>query len=340
MTARQKRKLIVILCLATACLLIIGVIVGVIIGISAIVRSNKNARLISESAGFELETAECFSSSVEQETVSKPVLPEVVELDVDADYCAVYDVENDFYVYLKNSLKKCNPASLTKLMTASVACDYLSLGKVIRVGREINLINPSSSTAHLTVGLKITFEGLLYAMLLPSGNDAAYVTAVAAGRAILGDDSASIEDALKAFMEKVNLKLAEIGAVSSHFTNPDGITDPEHYTTAQDLIKIAKYAMTKKTVYAVCNTEAKTVYFENGGYIVYRNSNSLIDRTSKYYCKYAVGLKTGTTDLAGNCLIFELEKKGKSYICVVLHSPTKTSRYVDALAIADAVIPD
>lgn len=113
-------------------------------------------------------------------------------------------LESHTPIYEKESQKQIAPASTTKMLTALTAVDYCSMEEVVTVGEEIGLIPSDSSRAWLSAGNQLTFKQLLVAMLLPSGNDAAYTIAVHTGRKIEQDISLPIEDAVSSFTEAMN----------------------------------------------------------------------------------------------------------------------------------------
>ena len=171
-----------------------------------------------------------------------------------SEYAVLYDTANDIILYKKNADAKCYPASTTKLLTAIVANKILDNDEVITVGNEITLIGEDSSVAGLEVGQKLTAKQLLYAMLLPSGNDAAYTIAVASARKFKENDKLPAKEAIEVFAELMNDAATELGAEHSHFTNPDGFHDKNHYTTALDMVKIASYAKSIPLISEICGT--------------------------------------------------------------------------------------
>ncbi len=175
--------------------------------------------------------------------------------EITSKYVVLYDATADKVLFQKNGTMKCYPASTTKIMTAIVSSQILDKDDVITVGDEIKLINWDSSTAGLVKGMKLTYEMLLDALLLPSGNDAAYTIAVNSARKYTGDDSLSNEDAVKVFMDLVNQALKDIGCKDTHYVTPDGWHDDDHYTTATDLARMGAYA---RTIDIVRNSMSKT----------------------------------------------------------------------------------
>ena len=173
-------------------------------------------------------------------------LPASVKAQLDEDitsgYVVLYDLTEDVVLYEKNGSSKCYPASTTKMMTAAVSSQILEKDDVIVVGDEVKLINWDSSTAGLVKGMKLTYEMLLDALMLPSGNDAAYTIAVNSAKKYIGDDTLSNEEAVKIFMGLVNEAAKDIGCKNTHFVTPDGWHDDDHYTSAEDLARIGAYA--------------------------------------------------------------------------------------------------
>ena len=165
-----------------------------------------------------------------------------------ADYITVYDVTSDKVLYEKNADTRCYPASTTKILTCLVTLKYAQSSTVFTVGNEIRLIDPQSSRAYLQIGQRLDLQTMLEAIMLPSGNDAAYTAAANIGRIIAGDQNLDASAAIKRFCSEMNKMAAELGAKDSHFENPDGIHQANHYTTAHDLALIAKAALAQPTL--------------------------------------------------------------------------------------------
>ncbi len=219
------------------------------------------------------------------------------------------------------------PASTTKVLTALVAVENGDLSDSVRVGEEANLPWPGSSVAGLRYGERLTLEQLLNALLIPSGNDAAYVIAAHIGRAISGDNQMGYEEAIAVFVQRMNSRARELGAVHSHFANPDGNDDEEQYTTAGDMALIAREAMTHSSLQQIV---ARTEYTlpdvrargndgtQTSQHRVLTNTNELLDSASPYYLKTCNGIKTGHTTEAGYCLISSATQGGRSVLAVVM----------------------
>lgn len=253
-----------------------------------------------------------------------------VDEEVKANGLVLYDSTSDSFLYERDADKRCYPASITKLLTAITASDYLNMTDVVTVGNEVNLIGPGSSTAYLQVGYKLTFEQLMDSMMIVSGNDAAYVMAVWAGRKILGTERGKIEDALNAFIEKMNEKAVSIGMTSTHFSNPDGYHDDDHYTTPRDLAILCKTALRNRVIATSCGKTEVKYSIVSGQTVSYKSTNAFL---SNY--EYATGLKTGTTNEAGYCLAASAFKDGRELIAIIIGSDTTSSRFVYAGEIFD-----
>ena len=261
----------------------------------------------------------------------------VMELDeeITSEFVALYDVTADEVVYSKNYSKKCYPASTTKLLTAITASKIITDPQtVITVGDEIEMIAWDSSRAYLEKGTQLTFEMLMDALLLPSGNDAAYTMAVSCGRIYKNDMKLSNSEALKVFMELCNDAAKKIGATHTHFTAPDGIHDDKHYTSAQDLMIIADYARTIPIVAKSCAKAYVDWKPIKGSVPSWENSNKLIlPNETGIYSPYCDGMKTGYTSEAGSSVVASATMEGHTFIAVVMNAQTLYTKYNDCNAL-------
>lgn len=250
----------------------------------------------------------------------------------------VVDVEKREVIYLKgDSKERVYPASITKLVTALVALEYCPKETVFTVGAERNMVMWDSSVAGLRIGDKLTLDDLLYCLLLPSGGDAAYTIAAGVGRMISGDESMSAEDAVAIFILKMNEFAKEIGMEGTVYTCPDGYHDDGHYMTAEDLIKLGVYCIDYGNLFEYTSVSKKTVTLINGRSITLKNSNPCVDEASQYYRENVDGLKTGTTDEAGNCLMASGTVNGKRYLVGAFNAKTKNLRTLDVIRAFDAL---
>ncbi len=222
------------------------------------------------------------------------------------------------------------PASITKLFTAWVALDILDPDTVITAGDELDFVAPDSSIAYIRKGHRLTAAMLVEGMLLPSGNDAAYVLAAAAGRAVGGSDLTAAQ-AIACFVEQMNAQAVTLGLTGTHFTNPDGYHDPEHYTCAQDLVAIARLALNSEPIRRCVALSRENVTYASGQINTWHNSNLLVNPESPYYCPDAVGLKTGNTSAAGYSLLSAFARDGEIYIMGVFGGSSYNDRFADSL---------
>ena len=219
-------------------------------------------------------------------------------------------------LYAKNADQKIFPASTTKIMTAILTAekfkDKLNIVITVKNADLKPLLSTDSSLSEIKATEKLTVEQLLYCMMLPSGNDAAMVLA----RAVGGD--------VTSFVEMMNSKAKELGCKNTNFSNPTGLHDVNHYTTAQDLYLIAKYAMTIDTLVAVVNTTNYTIAATatNQKHSL-KNTNKMLLQSNLNYYKYVKGIKTGFTTPAGDCLVSYAQNGGYNYFCIVMGAPHK-----------------
>lgn len=239
---------------------------------------------------------------------------------------AFYCAEDGVMLDAKNSNVRVAPASLTKLLTACTALNYIDPDTVFTVGSERELVPAHSSLCLILKGHSLKLRDLLAGMLMASGNDAAYTVAVNTVREITGL-SASDAECVKYFTDLMNKLAQTVGMCDSNFTTPDGSDSPDQYTTLSDLIKLSEYALTFPVLAEIMAEHEKYVVFETGENITWTNSNKLLDPDSRYYSENAVGIKTGTTVKAGNCLIAAFRKNEKTYISIVMGCFTNNERY-------------
>jgi serine-type D-Ala-D-Ala carboxypeptidase (penicillin-binding protein 5/6) len=232
------------------------------------------------------------------------------ELPLAAQSAAVVDSYSGEFLYTKNPDAKEYPASSTKILTALIVIEAGNLDQVVTVAPEDTKVEPSS--LDLKPGQQFTRRQLLFGMLLKSANDVAMCLA--------RDNAGSVP----AFAEKMDLRAAELGATSSHFVNPHGLHDPNHYTTAHDLVLIARAAMQQPLFREIVSTIYYTWRTPNGQVEQLRNHNRLLRHFAG--CN---GLKTGYTRAAQQVLVSSALRGGHEVIAVVLHTD-KPGIWVDS----------
>ncbi len=255
------------------------------------------------------------------------------EMTLTATSAFVYHTGEDRYLYIGgDGDQKLAPASLTKLLTAYTALSCLSEDTVVTVGDEVTWIDPNSSVAQLQPGHQLTVKTLIQGMMLPSGNDASYAIAVAGGRALAENPELDRKTAYRLFIDEMNAQARLLGMTGTHFANPDGIDEEGHYTTIHDLVTLAKAVMDIPMIMEYAAMPEAEAVFASGETITWKNSNLLLHEETEYYTASAVGLKTGSTQNAGACLISLFRQEDGNYLIVgVLGSTGNNERYDDTL---------
>ena len=271
-------------------------------------------------------------------TTARPTVPALdasaLDANINAKRVIVYNVTYDTVVYSKNADDVCAPASTTKLLTAAVAVRLGDMAEPVTIGEEIKLVKDGSSLAKLQIGQTLTMSQLLDALLIPSGNDAAYVLAAHIGRK-LAPDAADLQAAVDAFVAEMNRQAKELGCTSSHFMNPDGMTAEGHQTTARDMLLIARHANSFTAIRQCVMKSA--VSTEIGGKSVYwENSNEMIHPANRYHYPYIIGMKTGFTTPAGYCLVGAANRIGEEVITVVMGADSSDDRFRDTKTLFEA----
>ena len=223
----------------------------------------------------------------------------------------LYELNTDTVLLEQDADARLYPASTTKLMTALVAMEYGNPEDIITVpAAAVDGLFELGSASYLLAGEEISFMDLMEYMLIASGNDAANAMAI------------HISGSISAFADLMNNRAQELGCTNTHFVNPHGLHDEEHYTSARDLLRIAKAAMENPTiaeivakdevVLPITNKHPQTTTKYTTNYLISRKS------TREYYYEGAIGIKTGTTTPAGLCLVAACVKGDYTYYTVVL----------------------
>lgn len=228
-----------------------------------------------------------------------------------------YCIDTNSFSQQKNIDKRIYPASMTKFLTAYTALKYVKPETKFTVGSELEMVQPESSLCLIQEENVLTLYDLVTGLLLMSGNDAAYTIAVGTARQLRPNDNLNDEQAVTYFCELMNKTAAEIGMTNSHFETPDGWDNDNQYTTARDLLTLTKCAIKNQNIKKIISIKETSVTFAAGGSVTWTNHIKLIDPESEYYCEDFIGGKTGTTDIAGYCLISIFQKADKTYIIIV-----------------------
>jgi len=241
--------------------------------------------------------------------------------DVTSEAGALFDTTGNQVLYSKNSYERLYPASITKVMTALLAVKYGNLSDMVTVTEDAVITESGATLCGIKPGDTLSMEQLLYGLMLPSGNDA--------GAAIAVHMSGSIP----AFANLMNEEAKRLGATGTHFVNPHGLSDEEHYTTAYDLYLIFNEALKYPEFRQVTGTVTYAAdYVDKDGNPVsqtWKGSNQFMtgNRETPEGLTVFSG-KTGTTQAAGYCLIMATkDTQDREYISVVLKADSRPGLY-------------
>lgn len=258
-----------------------------------------------------------FIAQIAQNYISKTEAIEdkvVEDFEIEAESAISVEIDregNEEVLFRKAEAQKMPIASLTKLMTALVASEFYYPSLKVKVSK--NAVAQEGEYGNLKVGEILTVENLLHVMLIESSNDAAFALAEVIG--------------VEGFADLMNLKSKDMGLTSSRFFNPTGLdpqdpNQPVNYSTAKDLVKLAKYLLTERPeILDILSKKEYQLYLENGVFHhTLQNTNELLEEIPEI-----IAGKTGFTERAGGCLVLIMEgrRPGSYLINVILNSPDK-----------------
>lgn len=251
-------------------------------------------------------------------------LSEVVNLDsidgfeqlssLTADVWMLIDDSTGCIISEKNADEQRPMASITKMMTCLLALENGQMNDTIEITQDVYIAKDS----RVKLGDKYTMRHLIDEMMLLSDNDAAYALAKHIGG-----------DTLK-FCDMMNEKAAYLGMTHTHFANPNGMPNLNNYSTASDLVRLSRYCMRDSLFAAIVGTIEKDVPLLDGRHMPCRNTNALL----KTY-EGCLGIKTGFTRLAGNCLASAATRNGTTLYLVLLNSRSMSSRFTESAILLD-----
>lgn len=242
---------------------------------------------------------------------------------VSAQSAVVMDLTSGRILYEKNKDLRVYPASTTKIMTALLGIEYGDLDRRITVGGEA--IGVEGSSIYLKDGETMSLRDLLYGAMLRSGNDAATAIAMAIGGELTetgaeatADGSAAPEalSAVERFVALMNRRAREIGADHTHFVNPTGLHDENHYTTAYDMALMGRAAMLNPAFAAIAGADHWTAQRQEDRDPYFYNKNKVV-----HQYQGGNGVKIGYTKATGRTLVASSERDGRKLICVVMNAP-------------------
>lgn len=293
-------------------LLILGSVLFLLSGQKTfnLVESKVTSENLGEAIGLEekvlAETASYKEPKIE-------ILSKNIEVPgINAVAAVVFDTQTQQILFQKNINSRLAPASTTKIMTAIIASEYFANGDLLTVPPEAVV---GGSSMGLSAGESLTFRSLLYGMMLNSGNDAAFTIAM------------NYPGGYNAFVSKMNAKVLEMGLTDTHFDNPAGFDSPTHYSSAYDLLQIGKAAMQNARLGKVFSTKETSVTSIDKSQIhILKNLNKLLNQDG------VIGIKTGTTENAGESFVGLVERNGHTILTVMLNSSDRfaeTKKLID-----------
>ena len=252
--------------------------------------------------------------------VSNNIATDKLNLDP-TDAASLFDLSSNETLFAKNANKQVHPASLTKIMTALVALKYASPNLMLTASENVQITESGAQLMGLKPGDQMTLDQALHVLLIYSANDVAILIAEGIGGNI------------DAFCDLMNEEALSIGATNSHFANPHGLTQDEHYVTAYDMYLIFREA----TQYSLFNEIIQTPTYETVYYASDGTQKELSIESTVLYVKgqfsspdqiTVIGGKTGTTAAAGHCLIlYSRDKTGNPYISIIMNAESSDALY-------------
>ena len=235
----------------------------------------------------------------------------------------LFDINNAEVIYARNIHEKLYPASLTKIMTALVALKYGNMDDVLVASENVIIEEYGAQVFGLEPGDSMTLNQAMHILLIYSANDVALMIAEHIGGSIAG------------FSAMMNEEANAIGATNSHFVNPHGLSDDNHYTTAYDLYLMFQAAMQYEDFKQIIAMDSYTTVFTNSEG---KQTEATVKSTNQYLIKNytapenitVVGGKTGTTNAAGNCLMLLVKDvSGNQYIAIIMRAKERAILYQD-----------
>lgn len=260
---------------------------------------------------------------------------------IDANFAMVMDAQGTIY-FERNAFTAAQIASITKVMTAVVALDAINEG-LVSLDTPVSVSSAAAyvgeSSAGLQEGDTMDMATALKALLVPSGNDAAVAIAETVGQALINAGQSTNADPESAFVEAMNSEAQEIGCTDSVYENPHGLDFDEHagnlHSTASDIAKLIQYAMKNDLFREDVALGDTTITVSRDG----QPTDVFLQATDQFinYSDYAIGVKTGFTELAGASFAGATNKDGFELYAIVLDSSSEEQRFVDAATLTDWV---
>lgn len=300
------------------------------VGITALVLLRRSSQLDMTSAysvkeemygthGAEISTQKADSFASSYAVSSGNMSLEGVAIS-DTTKAGLFDLDHGSVMFAQNIHEKSYPASITKIMTAILAFKHGNMDDIVTIPAEALNQESGSTEIGFQEGDQVTLDELLHGLLIYSGNDAAVAIAQHIGGSV------------DQFVKMMNLEALELGATNTHFANPSGLQDENHYTTVYDIYLMLQEAMTYPHFLEIAQLSSYNLTCNRGEQEVTFH----LDATDQYLTRQVtapknvtvLGGKTGTTSDAGSCLaLLSQNAYGEPYISIVLHAANKTNLY-------------
>ena len=240
------------------------------------------------------------------------------EDDLYAKACIVMEATTGNVLFAHEADTQLYPASTTKIMTLLLALERGGLDQEITIPACAADVPKDSSLVPVYEGEQMPFLDLLYGLIIRSGNDAANAVAeLCAG-------------SVDAFVARMNARAYELGMTGTHFVNPHGYHDPDHYTTARDLATLTRQGLTDPTFCQIVTCLRYTLpATSKRGELVIENAYEIFKPDSPFYIEGAAGVKSGYTSRAGFCYVGAAQRNGQTLIAVILDAPTRNRAWTD-----------
>ncbi len=247
------------------------------------------------------------------------------QLEIGSKACILVDAETGVVIYEKNSREKLYPASITKILTGYIACEEGNFDDTLTVSQNaVDTMGDGGSSIGLVPGEEISFEDGIYGVMLESANE------------VCGTIAEHMCGSIPAFVDKMNAKVKELGCTDTHFANPHGFHDPNHYTNCYDMSLITRAAIKNPDFNQIWGTVSHTIPATNKNVERYlHHKDKMLRPTSNLYYEYAIGGKTGFHDDAGHTLVTYAEKDGIGLIAVVMKDDSGKFTYSDTKTLMD-----
>lgn len=283
------------------------------------------ALLLSFTFSFPAYATEDTEATTEHpETTEYPDDPSK-EPDLVSNAAIVMVADTGQILYEKNAYDKKYPASITKILTSTIALEHgIDFNETVTISENaVWDVERDSTLIGLDVGERVTVGDLINATMVKSANECAYALA----EHVAGD--------IVSFAKLMNEKAAEIGCENTHFVTPNGLHDDDHYTTAYDMALITQYALQNETFRELAGTLSYTVPATNLTEETRPlwNGNKMINPAEPYYYEYCEGGKTGYTSKANNTLVTFAKKDNLELICVIMDCDGAKYAYTDSRAL-------